>query len=137
MWRAHVRLQYIYLRFLREVYASYRPISRPSSSSCMGEASSRYALDARSKFLRGGDDDVKHGCNSPRCVSRTSTSDSRAVYCRGGSRPKYMWGLAPLLFSLPLRYDTRRYFNVHSKADTSRLNLLHGNRQLKSEKQEN
>ena len=46
-------------------------------------------------------------------------------------------GLAPLLFSLPLRYDTRRYFNVRSKADTSRLNLLHGNRQLKSEKQEN
>jgi len=24
------------------------------------------------------------------------------------------------------RYDTRCYFNVHSKADTSQLNLLHG-----------
>ena len=26
-----------------------------------------------------------------------------------------------------LRYDTRCYFNVRSKADTNQLNLLHGN----------
>jgi len=26
-----------------------------------------------------------------------------------------------------IRYDTRRYFNVRSKADMSRLNLPHGN----------
>ena len=25
-----------------------------------------------------------------------------------------------------IRYDTRSYFNVHLKADMSRLNLLHG-----------
>ena len=31
----------------------------------------------------------------------------------------------------PLRYDTRCYFNVRSKADISQLNLPHGNRQLK------
>jgi len=35
-------------------------------------------------------------------------------------------------------YDTTRcYFNVRSKADTSQLNLPHGNRQLKSVKQKN
>ena len=26
-----------------------------------------------------------------------------------------------------IRYDTRCYFNVHSKANMSQLNLLHGN----------
>ena len=31
-----------------------------------------------------------------------------------------------------IRYDTICYFNVRSKADMSRLNLPHGNRQLKS-----
>jgi len=30
-----------------------------------------------------------------------------------------------------IRYDTRCYFNVRSKADMSQLNLPHGNRQLK------
>jgi len=30
------------------------------------------------------------------------------------------------------RYDTRSYFNVRSKADTSQLNLPHGNDKLKS-----
>jgi len=38
-----------------------------------------------------------------------------------------------------LRYDTRCYFNVRSKADMSQLNLPHGlarNRQLKSVKTE-
>jgi len=30
-----------------------------------------------------------------------------------------------------IRYDTRCYFNVRSKADISQLNLPHGNRQLK------
>jgi len=35
-----------------------------------------------------------------------------------------------------IRYDTRRYFNVRSKANISQLNLPHGNdRQLKSVKQ--
>ena len=33
-----------------------------------------------------------------------------------------------------IRYDTRCYFNVRSKADISQLNLPHGNRQLKSVK---
>ena len=32
---------------------------------------------------------------------------------------------------LTIRYDTRCYFNVRSKADISQLNLPHGNRQLK------
>jgi len=37
-----------------------------------------------------------------------------------------------------LRYDTRCYFNVRSKADMSQLNLPHGNdKQLKSVKQKN
>jgi len=31
-----------------------------------------------------------------------------------------------------IRYDTRCYFDVRSKADTSQLNLPHGNRHLKS-----
>ena len=35
-----------------------------------------------------------------------------------------------------IRYDTRCYFNVRSKADISQLNLPHGNRQLKSVKTE-
>ena len=35
-----------------------------------------------------------------------------------------------------IRYDTRCYFNVRSKANTSQLNLPHGNRQLKSVKTE-
>jgi len=33
-------------------------------------------------------------------------------------------------------YDTKCYFNVRSKADISRLNLPHGNRQLKKCKTE-
>jgi len=109
---------------LREVYASYRPISRPSSSSCMGDASSRHALDARSEFLRGSDD-VKHGCNSPRCVSRTSTSDGRAVYCRGGSRPKYVWGGGwPLFFSL-FPYDTIRDAILTCAQKLTRVGLIY------------
>ena len=36
-----------------------------------------------------------------------------------------------------IRYDTRCYFNVRSKANMSQLNLPHGNRQLKSVKTEN
>jgi len=37
-----------------------------------------------------------------------------------------------------LRYGTRCYFNVRSKADMSQLNLPHGNdKQLKSVKQKN
>ena len=35
-----------------------------------------------------------------------------------------------------IRYDTKCYFNVRSKADISQLNLPHGNRQLKSVKTE-
>ena len=35
-----------------------------------------------------------------------------------------------------IRYDTRCYFNVRSKANMSQLNLPHGNRQLKSVKTE-
>ena len=31
------------------------------------------------------------------------------------------------MFGTALRYDTRCYFNVHSKADMSQLNLPHGN----------
>ena len=34
-----------------------------------------------------------------------------------------------------IRYDTRCYFNVRSKADMSQLNLLHGKQQQKSVKQ--
>jgi len=33
-----------------------------------------------------------------------------------------IWGFTP-----SIRYDTRCYFNVRSKADTSQLNLPHGN----------
>ena len=33
-----------------------------------------------------------------------------------------------------IRYDTRCYFNVRSKANMNQLNLPHGNRQLKSVK---
>jgi len=36
-----------------------------------------------------------------------------------------------LLFVFDLRYDTRCYFNVRSKADISQLNLPKRNRQLK------
>ena len=35
-----------------------------------------------------------------------------------------------------IRYDTRCYFNVRSKADISQLNLPHGNDNLKSVKTE-
>jgi len=35
----------------------------------------------------------------------------------------------------PIRYDTRCYFNVRSKADMSEIDLLHGNQQLKSGEQ--
>ena len=31
------------------------------------------------------------------------------------------------MFQLTIRYDTRCYFNVRSKADTSQLNLQYGN----------
>jgi len=30
------------------------------------------------------------------------------------------------IYSVPIRYDTIRYFNVRSKADISQLNLPHG-----------
>jgi len=33
---------------------------------------------------------------------------------------------AMVLATAPIRYDTRCYFNVRSKADMSRLNLPHG-----------
>jgi len=42
-----------------------------------------------------------------------------------------------VLLHQEVRYDTRCYFNVRSKADVSQLNLPHGNRQLKRGKQEN
>jgi len=32
----------------------------------------------------------------------------------------------PCLFMIAIRYDTRCYFNVRSKADISQLNLPHG-----------
>ena len=35
--------------------------------------------------------------------------------------------LVRLVYLNTTRYDTRCYFNVRSKADTSRLNLPHGN----------
>jgi len=35
--------------------------------------------------------------------------------------------LAQIGYCLQDRYDTRCYFNVHSKADMSQLNLMHGN----------
>ena len=37
----------------------------------------------------------------------------------------------PFWYRLTIRYDTRCYFNVRSKADISQLNLPHGNWQLK------
>ena len=45
--------------------------------------------------------------------------------------------MAIMLQKIHLWYDTRCYFNVRSKADTSQLNLPHGNQQLKSGKQKN
>jgi len=38
--------------------------------------------------------------------------------------------------NVTIRYDTRCYINVRSKANMSQLNLPHGNRQLKSVKTE-
>jgi len=35
------------------------------------------------------------------------------------------WGRTPLRYDT-IRYDTRCYFNVRSKAEVSRLNLPHG-----------
>ena len=47
-------------------------------------------------------------------------------------KPKGMF-----LFKHGVRYDTRCYFNVRSKADISRLNLPHAKRQLKIVKEKN
>ena len=44
------------------------------------------------------------------------------------------WPRAANVINSSIQYDTRCYFNVRSKADMSRLNLPHGNGQLKSVK---
>jgi len=54
---------------------------------------------------------------------------SRQIYVRARTHPQsaQLWwpglGAARLV---TIRYDTRCYFNVHSKADMNRLNLPHG-----------
>ena len=48
-----------------------------------------------------------------------------------GSRGSQVKKCDPLLSLGTIRYDTRRYFNEHSKGDTSQHNLPHGTK-LKS-----
>jgi len=45
----------------------------------------------------------------------------KAALLRGSEPSPNIW------YFWPIRYDTRRYFNVRSKADMSQLNLPHGN----------
>ena len=54
----------------------------------------------------------------------------RCLECQQSTRPFRRLGYDTI------RYDTRSYFNVHSKADVSQLNLPHGIK-LKSGKEKN
>jgi len=68
-------------------------------------------------------------------ISGTTRSSFTGVSVRvaNGHGSVLLWRLCDMLC---IRYDTRCYFNVRSKADISQLNLPHGNRQLKSVKPE-
>jgi len=58
-------------------------------------------------------------------LGRSSSGGGQASYFRPGARPE---GSKPEAQGprAGIRYDTRCYFNVRSKADMSRLNLPHG-----------
>ena len=62
-------------------------------------------------------------CQRRTCAKTTSSRTKAKDFCPGGT----------------IRYDTRCYFNVHSKADVSQLNLgpTARKQQLKSVKQKN
>ena len=62
--------------------------------------------------------------------------ESNLERCKGGCDYNGVCGGDTTLSRITVRYDTRCYFNVRSKADISQLNLPHGNRQLKSVKTE-
>ena len=67
-------------------------------------------------------------------VTRLSSTDDRRQFitliidlCRSRLKIRCGDGRAVVKFLSPkLRYDTRCYFNVRSKADMSQLNLTHG-----------
>jgi len=57
--------------------------------------------------------------------------ESNLERCKGGCDYNGVCGGDTTLSRITVRYDTRCYFNVRSKADISQLNLPHGNQQLK------
>ena len=68
--------------------------------------------------------------------SSSSSSRSRRGPSRRFTTMSTVDSTPPEVSSRTIRYDTRCYFNVRSKANMSQLNLPHGNRQLKSVKTE-
>ena len=57
-------------------------------------------------------------------LARTGNGAGRRCYCPHGPHTHTHTWPAPHVFTI--RYDTRCYFNVRSKADISQLNLPHG-----------
>ena len=70
-----------------------------------------------------------HVPRSPSSVIRAAMSCGWEGNCRFGValavRRRLKWFIHPRVQGL-IRYDTRCYFNVRSKADMNRLNLPHG-----------
>jgi len=63
------------------------------------------------------------------CVHADSVQNSLQCATANSHTDYYLLTITHSLFHsrLTIRYDTRCYFNVRSKADISRLNLAHGN----------
>jgi len=75
--------------------------------------------------LRGGGDyDVQ--CRATPTIRELAPVTAEEVERMIGSSPNKSFQLDPAPPWLTIRYDTRCYFNVRSKADISQLNLPHG-----------
>ena len=67
---------------------------------------------------------IQQTTNTTRPLSRArGLQTERIVWCRRAGA----WHGRPHMGANTIRYDTRCYFNVRSKADISQLNLPHGN----------
>ena len=78
--------------------------------------------------------------NGTRTMVMRDTGSTTCVVKKSLVKPEQMTGSYELCmlidgivkrYPTAIRYDTRCYFNVRSKADISQLNLPHGNRQLR------
>jgi len=70
-------------------------------------------------------DILKHDISFVVCLFQTANG-VKCSYKKLGFRVRVS-GVARISAGVTIRYDTRCYFNVRSKADKSQLNLTHGN----------